>query len=99
MCKMSSSDLTTNSTCVVGVSEEEMSSHVKIAQEERDKLVEEVHALKEQKDSLERGKESVQRQIDELVSSFSNEEVLMGRVLENGGIEAGCLYGRWNVGI
>lgn len=29
--------------------EEEMSSHVKIAQEERDKLVEEVHALKEQK--------------------------------------------------
>lgn len=29
--------------------EEEMSSHVKIAQEERDKLVEEVHALKGQK--------------------------------------------------
>lgn len=67
--------------------EEEMSSHVKIAQEERDKLVEEVHALKEQKDSLERGKESVRRQIDELVSSFSDEEVLMGRVLENAALK------------
>ena len=67
--------------------EEEMSSHVKIAQEERDKLVEEVHALKERKDSLERGKESVRRQIDELVSSFSDEEVLMGRVLENAALK------------
>lgn len=67
--------------------EEEMASHVKTVQEERNALLGEVRSLEEQKSRLEQGKESVQRQIDGLLDGFRNDETLIGKVLENAALK------------
>lgn len=67
--------------------EEEMASHVKAVQEERNALLGEVRLLEEQKSSLEQGRESVRRQIDGLLAGFLDDETLIGKVLENAALK------------
>ena len=67
--------------------EEEMASHVKAVQEERNTLLGEVRLLEEQKSSLEQGRESVRRQIDGLLAGFLDDETLIGKVLENAALK------------
>lgn len=67
--------------------EEEMASHVKAVQEERNTLLGEVRLLEEQKSSLEQGRESVRHQIDGLLAGFLDDETLIGKVLENAALK------------
>lgn len=63
--------------------EREMASQVQKARDERNSLAEEVEKLQQQKQHLEQDNVMVQRKIEEAVASFSNDEVLTGKILEN----------------